>query len=462
MIQEDKIETDKLIKKIKRLAGRALLTSAVGKWNETMEIIKNGNDLINLFQGNLPKELEDAHCNLLYAKSSVHVKKGLLGLLLKQANEYIEIARSYNNKMHIAISTYLFGNYYWRTGDLDRAFEYIESAIALIEDCYNNDNHFPVYWITEIYYHAIEIGVERKEHEQARKYLERLREIYKLKPNDHVLRNMYKLCKANYLRSSKRVRDRAKAEELFKEVCKAKMIFDWFLTTALVRRCELLLLELKLTDEIEIIDEIKPLLKDLIDIAQERESDYLLMQTYVIQGKLALLTFDMKMARRFLVQGQRIAERRRYKSFADKIARLHKNLKGELDQWEQLKQSNAPFSERIKLARLDEDLSGQLIKRKVDMEQVIEKKVTIYDELKICMVCKGSAVGFNIYICPQCSSIYCKGCAEAVIEIENACWICELPIDESRPSQLIEKEEEKTKFDAKKSKRTPKDKKNMS
>ena len=65
------------------------------------------------------------------------------------------------------------------------------------------------------------------------------------------------------------------------------------------------------------------------------------------------------------------------------------------------------------------------------------------------MVCKGNAGGFNIYVCPTCNSIYCRTCAEAVVEMDNACWTCESPIDEARPSKPFEQEEEEISIETK-------------
>ena len=455
MTQKEKTNTDKVIKKIKRLAGRAILKNATGKWNEVMELVEIGNELIRNFQENLPRELEEPHCSLLYSKSTVFLKRGLLGHYFKWINEYLTVAQKYGNKKHIALSTYMFAVHYWRSNDLDKALEHIENAIMLLEDCYHNDEYFQLYWLAEVYYHAIRILIEKKELEQAKIHLKRLEEIYELK-NDPLVNIAYQLSKANILKLSKRARDRVKAEELYQEVCKTEMRPDWTLTRALIGRCELLLIELKLTDEIEIIEEIKPLLEELIDLAQQTQSEITLLEAYVLQGKLSLLTFDIRIARRFLVQGQRIAERRGFKSIAEEIAHLHEDLKGNLDEWEDLKQEDASLSERIKLAGLSEKKNGQFGKIITNMEQVIEKKVTVYSELKTCVVCKGSAAGFNIYVCPQCSSIYCKWCAKAVVELENACWTCESPIDKTKPSQPFEKVEEKTKIEAINSKKTPK------
>ncbi len=56
----------------------------------------------------------------------------------------------------------------------------------------------------------------------------------------------------------------------------------------------------------------------------------------------------------------------------------------------------------------------------------------MYKGSQTCLVCKGSAEGFNVYVCPTCNSFYCKACAQAVINLENQCWSCNSPIDTSK------------------------------
>lgn len=57
------------------------------------------------------------------------------------------------------------------------------------------------------------------------------------------------------------------------------------------------------------------------------------------------------------------------------------------------------------------------------------------------MVCKGDATKFT-YICPVCDALYCANCAKTLVGLENACWACNAPIDESKPVKLGEEEEE--------------------
>jgi hypothetical protein len=76
-------------------------------------------------------------------------------------------------------------------------------------------------------------------------------------------------------------------------------------------------------------------------------------------------------------------------------------------------------------------------------KKITEEEVTFYKEQKICMVCKGKAIGFNIFVCSKCDALYCKKCAKQLSNLENACWACNEPFDSSKPSSPFKTEEEK-------------------
>jgi len=69
-------------------------------------------------------------------------------------------------------------------------------------------------------------------------------------------------------------------------------------------------------------------------------------------------------------------------------------------------------------------------------------KKGLIESKKICLVCKGNIEGFNIYICPKCEVLYCENCARTLIDLENTCWACESPIDESKPSKPFKRKED--------------------
>ncbi len=80
-----------------------------------------------------------------------------------------------------------------------------------------------------------------------------------------------------------------------------------------------------------------------------------------------------------------------------------------------------------------------------------EEDLSLYKERKICLVCKGNATGFEVYVCTECGALYCLKCAQALSNLENICWACNAPIDQSRPIKPLEKEqvesEEEVKID---------------
>lgn len=73
--------------------------------------------------------------------------------------------------------------------------------------------------------------------------------------------------------------------------------------------------------------------------------------------------------------------------------------------------------------------------------QITEEEVTFHREKKICLICKGKALKFT-YICPDCEALYCENCARALSSLENACWVCNAQIVDSKPSKPFRRDED--------------------
>lgn len=78
--------------------------------------------------------------------------------------------------------------------------------------------------------------------------------------------------------------------------------------------------------------------------------------------------------------------------------------------------------------------------------QISEEEISISKEKKICLVCKGNVGGFS-FICDECGAFYCENCAKSMLNLENACWVCNTPIDPTKPSKPYEKEKEGPKLE---------------
>ena len=133
-----------------------------------------------------------------------------------------------------------------------------------------------------------------------------------------------------------------------------------------MKTCELLIIEFQMTNEVEVLDEIKSLIARLLENAEKSQSHSILCETYLLQAKIALISSDLEDARRLLAKGQQIAEKFHLNKLAMSISDEHDKLLNELNLWERLKESNAPMGERIELAHLNDQVVKMLRKRVVD------------------------------------------------------------------------------------------------
>jgi len=324
------------------------------------------------------------------------------------------------------------GDIYRRKGEFDRALECLEQSVALHQELGN-------LWDTaSVHDNLIQILIDKGDLERAQQSLRDLEQLNN-QLKDKVINFCYLFDKALLLKTSHRARNRVKAEELFNQLLENEDIALEYTIGALVNLCELLLFELRTINDIEVLDEINPLIARLLNIAEKSNSFYILAETYFLQAKLSLLTFDIKKAQGFLTQAQEIAEKFGLNQLATKIASERDDLLKKLDLWEKLKESGAPMAERLELARLDEKIIGIVYKHTDLTTKVTIEEVAISKEKKICLVCRGGVLRFS-YIC-ECGAIYCGNCAQALSNLENVCWACDAPIDFLKPVKPYKDEE---------------------
>jgi len=400
-------------------------------------------------KGELDRALKYAERGLALAKESnkkftialslvnlaaVYSGKGELDRSVIFYEQSLAIYKELNNKFWMATVLNNVGNLYRNKGELYRALECLEQSLALHQELGNLRE------IAKVHDFLIQILIDKGDLERAQQALRDLEQLNnQLKDNQSNL--WYLFDKALLLKTSLRARNRAKAEEIFNQLLEDKDIGFEMTIGALLNLCELLLIELRMTNDVEVLDEINPLIVRLLDIAEKSNSYSILAETYFLQAKLSLLTFDIKKVQGFLTQAQQLAERFGLTQLATKIASESDDLLKKLDLWEKLKESGAPMTERLELARLDEKIVGIVYKHTDLTTKVTVEEVAISKEKKICLVCRGEVLRFS-YIC-ECGVIYCGNCAQAITNLENACWACDAPIDFLKPVKPYKDEEER-------------------
>jgi tetratricopeptide (TPR) repeat protein len=302
----------------------------------------------------------------LISKGSLYSFKGNIEAGVKFLKQSLSIFKELNNNKLVASILNNLGGIYKTIGDLDHALECVQQAVALSENSANLNT------ISGYYDYLIQILIEKGDLKRAEEYLnqvEQINEQLQRKETSHIML----FNKALILKTSPRAINRGKAEELLKQLLEMDPGYE-FEIGALVNLCDLLLTELKLTNDIEVLQEVNSNIRRLIKIAEKSGSNQVLGEAFLLQAKLALILLDFKEARRLLTQGQKIAENFGLHSLAMKISNEHDQLLTQLKEWEEINERKTSLPERMELARLSEQMEDMVQKRVVEAPELSEEE----------------------------------------------------------------------------------------
>ncbi|MFW9773836.1 MAG: TIR domain-containing protein [Promethearchaeota archaeon] len=295
--------------------------------------------------------IASAHFNLGFIYSSKgELETGLSYYVLalshfEKTNNFIKYLGTMNNMALI----------YRAQGKLDKSTELLGKCIELVEGTKNN-------WL-KVGYNVgmVEVCLDKGDIEKAKEYSERVRQLRDIEKSPYINRD-YKYTKALILKESLRFKDRVKAEKLLRSLIEDENVIFEIKIEGLLHLCDLLFYELKLTHEMEIINEIKVLIKQLLILTEKSQSYWHYVESYVLQAKFSLITLNIKDARQLLTKAQYIAQKHGFDRLVKKISSEHDDLLKKMELWEEFKQSNAPIEDRLELAHLS-DQTLRMIRR---------------------------------------------------------------------------------------------------
>ena len=294
----------------------------------------------------------------------VYSLKGELDRSIMLYEQSLTIFSDLNNKDMVSSILNPLGSTYRMRGKFDRALECIEQAMAINHDI----GRLRAQAIG--YINLIQILIDKGDHERAQQYLHDLEELNnQLKNKKFNFWYLYE--KALLLKKSPRTRNWAKAEEIFRQILEEEDLDYELIIQTLLSLCELLLIELRITNDSEVLDELNQFITRLLDLSNKTHSFWVLGETYLLQAKLSLISLNLEGARKLLTQGQEIAEKYGLSLLARKISNEHDNLLEQLDNWENLKETKAPLTERMNLAGINEQV-----------EKMITKHVSVSEKVK--------------------------------------------------------------------------------
>ncbi len=308
--------------------------------------------------------------------------KGNIDLAIKYHSQALAVAKEINDKQNTIIALNNLGWVYRMQGKLDDAFESINQSYALCKEI----NSPKIHIILDSLFHVV---LDKGNLKLAQNYLDQMKEL-KDQEEYEIIKLDYLINKALLLKANPRASNLSEAQKILRKAVEEDIVLYEAHIDALLNLCDLLLMDLRNTNDLEILKEMQPYFSRLLDIAEKNNSYPLIAETKLLQARLALLTFNIKNARQLLSEAQHIAEKYGLNRLSMKISNEHDELLKQMDLWEKLKKSDSPIGERLKLTQIEDEMKRMIQKRTVDVPKLSEE-----DPLLLLIMSEGGVPAFS-------------------------------------------------------------------
>ncbi|MFX0023918.1 MAG: tetratricopeptide repeat protein [Candidatus Hermodarchaeota archaeon] len=282
--------------------------------------------------------------------------KGDHNKALEIGKKYLKLAKKANNKQEVIGALNHLGMTLTEKEEYNQALEYLEQGLSICDEISS-------FKTTAVLTSLFDLYLKTNNLERAQQCLDRIK-LIKNQINLRWFEDAYRLGEAEILKKKSQWTSQIKAREIFKQIVDEEDTFPEFNYVALMQLCDSYLIELANTNDLRILEELQPYLTRLMDLAIGQQSYWLLVEGYSFQAKLKLITFEFGEAEKFLDQALFTAEKYGQDRMGKHIMKEQAELSRNLIKWERLKNTGATISDRMDLARIDEQIELLLQKRR--------------------------------------------------------------------------------------------------
>jgi hypothetical protein len=292
--------------------------------------------------------------------------KGELDLALEYLQEALTISENLGDSQHRAFVYHIIARVYHFKGEGDTALQFYKDALAIFESLYHSEKYSSLFDL-------IRLSLDQNNLSQAKKFLTELQEAKP--PTPTLWYQLYSLLgEALILKQSSRLKKKIQSQSILEQIVYEKT-FDSIrsfelITLAMINLCELLIGELKLSNDPKVWEEAKMLSEQLYTKAQDQHSSSLMCEALLLKARFEIIDGNLEQTIRFMDQARTTAFEKNLTLLMEKIEVEKENFEGELNKWQTLLSQNPSLQERLEYARVQEYLKDvQKMIKLVDFPQ---------------------------------------------------------------------------------------------
>jgi tetratricopeptide (TPR) repeat protein len=207
----------------------------------------------------------------------------------------------------------------------------------------------------------VSILVTQDKINEAQQKVERMLRISEETRNNYDAQ-AYRIAAALVLKSSVLPVNRQMAKKNLTEVLDGGLFDHELVTLSLLHLAELLVSELQMTGEEKVLQELDLRLDKLLTMSSEQNSSLLLVQTLLLQAKVAFLRLEADKASGLLDKARSIAEQNGLRVISKQIVVEKELLLNEFSILEKLGENRPSIEERAETVRIQENI-GEMIQQ---------------------------------------------------------------------------------------------------
>ncbi len=233
---------------------------------------------------------------------AILIQLGKLNESLKFMEKSLEIDYSDGYSEGIRVGSQNIGEVYWHKGEYEKALDHLYNGLEI---ALKSDDKFQ---ISEILVPTIAVLLESNHLKLANYYLNQL-ELIKNHEENKIIQQRYHLSNAMVLRKEKTKGSLLKAEKNLRYIIEDEIRYHDITVKALLMHSEILLDKFENTNNLRIIEEINNNIKKIAAITKNTNSYSLLVESLLIEAKIALLDFNFHVSQQYLENALKIANK---------------------------------------------------------------------------------------------------------------------------------------------------------
>jgi tetratricopeptide (TPR) repeat protein len=319
-------------------------------------------------------ESEESLVNALGWLSMVFTLQGELEKALEYNQKALNISTKLDRKIRIAWCKVNLGNIYKQLGKLELSLTTLTEALDLIENTLAGGRLS--FWRSWIFFYLILLYQDLNEIEKAEFYLKRIQEVQQ-QSKDKFVKLHASFAEAIVLKMSQRGVNKFLALQKFQAIVDDEILSHHITTLSLINLCEILILEIKISDKPEeLLLEVSRYSEKIYEIAQSQKSAWLTVLALILKTKLALVRGKTEEANTLLSTAKQIATEKKLGNLLLKVKSEQETVQAELNKWDEMFQRQASIQERIEQAKV----ADYLLEAKKIQEAWVQPSAELIDQ----------------------------------------------------------------------------------